>query len=45
MEDENENVHIGKIIDENSYDRERKHILIDDKSRECFKTKDYKRKS
>lgn len=40
MEDENENVHIGKIIDENSYDRERKHILIDDKSNiDYFKNK------
>lgn len=30
LEDENENVLIGKLIDEESYSRERKHILIDD---------------
>ena len=30
LEDENEHVQIGKIIDETSYSRERKHILIDD---------------
>ena len=29
MEDENENVHIGKIIDETTYSREKKGILID----------------
>lgn len=29
MENEHENVHIGKAIDENSYAQERKHILID----------------
>lgn len=28
MEDENENVQIGKFIDENTYSGERKHILI-----------------
>ena len=30
MENENENVVIGKILDENSYSRETKHINIDD---------------
>ncbi|WP_303861767.1 CRISPR-associated protein Cas4 [Alkalibaculum bacchi] len=30
MESENENVAIGKFIDENSYKRDRKHILIND---------------
>lgn len=30
MEQNNENVKIGKVIDENSYDRENKHINIDD---------------
>lgn len=30
MESENESVQIGHLIDSNSYDRERKHILIDE---------------
>ena len=30
LEHENENVQIGKIIDETSYIKERKHILLDD---------------
>lgn len=30
LEEENENVKIGKLIDENTYSRELKHILIDD---------------
>lgn len=30
MEAENENVKIGKVLDENSYEREEKHINIDD---------------
>ncbi len=30
MENENENVQIGRLIDENSYGREKKHILIDE---------------
>lgn len=30
LEEEDENVLIGKLIDEESYSRERKHILIDD---------------
>jgi len=30
METENENVKIGKVLDENTYDREEKHINIDD---------------
>ncbi|WP_110954236.1 CRISPR-associated protein Cas4 [Anaerosinus massiliensis] len=30
LEDESERVQIGKIIDETSYSRERKHILVDD---------------
>lgn len=30
MESENENVQLGKLIDENSYSREKKHILIND---------------
>ena len=29
LEDENEDVRIGKLIDENSYSRELKHVLID----------------
>lgn len=29
MEQENENVQMGKLLDENSYDREDKHINID----------------
>ena len=29
MEDKNENVQIGKLIDENSYSREKKNIMID----------------
>ena len=28
MEDENENVQIGKFLDENTYCNERKHIII-----------------
>jgi CRISPR-associated exonuclease Cas4 len=32
MEENNENVQIGRLIDENSYNRERKHILIDEKA-------------
>jgi CRISPR-associated exonuclease Cas4 len=30
MESDNENVKIGKVIDENAYEREEKHINIDD---------------
>lgn len=30
LEETNSNVQIGKLIDENSYSRERKHILVDD---------------
>lgn len=30
MEAENENVQIGKVLDENTYEREEKHINIDD---------------
>lgn len=30
MESENENVKIGKIVDETSYKNEKKHILIND---------------
>lgn len=30
LESENENVMIGKLIDENTYLREKKHILIDE---------------
>ncbi|AQR96103.1 CRISPR-associated protein Cas4 [Clostridium saccharoperbutylacetonicum] len=30
MEEDNDNVQIGKVIDENSYKREEKHINIDD---------------
>ena len=30
METESENVKIGKVIDENTYEREEKHINIDD---------------
>lgn len=29
MEDENENVQLGKLLDENSYKRDDKHIEID----------------
>ncbi len=32
LEDENENVQIGSIIDDISYSRQRKHILIDEKA-------------
>lgn len=32
LEGENENVQIGRLIDENSYSRERKHVLVDDNS-------------
>lgn len=32
MEGENENVQIGKLIDETAYSRERKHILVDDRA-------------
>lgn len=30
MEDTNENVMLGKLIDENSYSRENKHVMIDE---------------
>ena len=32
MESENEDVQIGKIIDSDSYDREKKHIMIDEQA-------------
>ena len=41
MENENEDVMIGKLIDENSYERQKKHILIDETINVDF-IKDYK---
>ncbi|HBY20026.1 MAG: CRISPR-associated protein Cas4 [Clostridiales bacterium GWE2_32_10] len=41
MENENEDVMIGKLIDENSYERQKKHILIDETINVDF-IRDYK---